>query len=61
MEEPIVKQGEPLDPVSTIYQYVPTEPVIPSPYVEVIDTKQAEINKLKTQVEKITALLQSLE
>ena len=61
MEEPVVQHGESLDSVSTIYQYVPTEPVILSPYAEVIDTKQNEIDELKKQLAKISSLLQTLE
>ena len=64
--EPIkqeAKQGEPLDsgthtalplePVSTFYHNPPTEPVILSPYVEVIDTKQKEIDELKELVRQL--------
>ena len=61
MEEPVVEHGEPLDPVSAIYQYVPTVPVILSPYAEVIDTKQNEIDELKKQLARISTLLQTLE
>jgi hypothetical protein len=52
--EPIVQiNQEP--PVSTFYQYVPTEPTILSPYVEYVDPKQKEIDDLrqyKTQSEE---------
>ena len=47
--EPI-KQEE---PVSTFYHNPPTEPVILSPYVEVIDTKQKEIDELKELVRQL--------
>ena len=65
--EPIkqeAKQGEPLEPVSTFYHNPPTEPVILSPYVEVIDTKQQEIDELSkeitAQATQLTALQQQL-
>ena len=54
--EPIkqeAKQGEPLEPVSTFYHNPLTEPVILSPYVEVIDTKQKEIDELKELVRQL--------
>lgn len=41
--ESLPKQEE---PVSTLYQYVPTEPVVLSPYVEVI-SPQKEIDDLR--------------
>ena len=47
--EPI-KQEE---PVSTFYHNPLTEPVILSPYVEVIDTKQKEIDELKELVRQL--------
>ena len=40
----------PLEPVSTFYHNPPTEPVILSPYVQVIDTKQKEIDELREMV-----------
>jgi len=46
LPEPI-KQEE---PVSTFYHNPPTEPVILSPYVQVIDTKQKEIDELREMV-----------
>ena len=49
LPEPI-KQEE---PVSTFYHNPPTEPVILSPYVEVIDTKQKEIDELKELVRQL--------
>ena len=42
-------------PVSTLYHYVPTEPVILSPYVEVVDTKQKEIDELRELVRQLMA------
>ena len=54
MEEP-VKQEE---PVSTLYQYVPTEPVVLSPLVEVVDAKQKEIDELKEMVKALMAKFQ---
>ena len=53
LPEPI-KQEE---PVSTFYHNPPTEPVILSPYVEVIDTKQQEIDELKAMVATLMAKL----
>ena len=47
----------PLEPVSTFYHNPPTEPVILSPYVEVIDTKQQEIDELKAMVATLMAKL----
>jgi hypothetical protein len=41
------------EPVSTLYQYVPTEPVILSPYVEVVDVKQKEIDELREIVKNL--------
>jgi hypothetical protein len=35
-----------VEQVSTLYMYVPTEPVIDSPHVECVDTKQQEIDEL---------------
>lgn len=43
--EPI-KSAKQEEPVSTLYQYVPTEPVILSPHVEVI-SPQKEIDDLR--------------
>jgi hypothetical protein len=47
------KQAKQEEPLSPIYQYVPTEPVILSPYVEVVDTKQKEIDELKEIVRQL--------
>ena len=41
------------EPVSTLYHYVPTEPVVLSPHVEVVDTKQKEIDELKEMVKAL--------
>jgi hypothetical protein len=51
MEAP--KQEE---PVSTLYQYVPTEPVVFAPYVEVISPEQ-EIAELREMVKALMAKL----
>lgn len=53
--EPFVGITKSPEPVPDIYQYVPTEPTIISPYVEVVDTKQKEIDELKELVRQLMA------
>jgi hypothetical protein len=56
MEAP-PKQEEPL---STFYQYIPTEPVILSPQVEVADPKQEKLDQLERIVSDQNKLLEYL-
>jgi hypothetical protein len=63
MEEPepvveaVIEPVKQEEPVSTFYQYVPTEPVILSPHVEYVDPKQKEIDELKEMVKALMAKL----
>ena len=58
MESP--KQAKQEEPVSTLYQYVPTEPVVLSPYVEVVDVKQKKIDAQQKDIDELKALVQQL-
>ena len=55
-EEPIIpaEPPKPVEQASTFYQYVPTEPVVLSPYVEVVDAKQEtdDLRQYKTLSEE---------
>lgn len=55
LPEPI-KQEE---PVSTFYHNPPTGPFILSPYVEVIDTKQKQIDDLQQQLSQLANQFQA--
>jgi hypothetical protein len=55
MEEPVAEPVERMkrpDPEITLYQYVPTEPVVFAPHVPVISPQQ-EIDELKELVRQL--------
>jgi len=58
MEEPepvveaVIEPVKQVEPVSTFYQYVPTEPVVFAPYVPVISPQQ-EIDELREIVRQL--------
>jgi len=58
MEAP--EQAKQEEPVSTFYQYVPTEPVVLSPQVKVADPKQEKLDQLERIVSDQNKLLEFL-
>jgi len=59
-QTPVKKSPLPIpggDPPSTLYQYVPTGPVVLAPLVEHIDLKQQQIDLLLKQGQELQALL----
>jgi len=61
-EEPIIpaEPPKPVEQASTFYQYVPTEPVVLSPYVEVVDAKQKKIDAQQKDIDELKEVIRQL-